>query len=62
MMDEWMSILMDDWMASSSGGGFYNSAFGCFFKNLGALPPPPPAVITELSFIHFWFCYFKAPG
>jgi len=34
-MDEWMAILMDDWMddwmASSSGGGFYNSAFGCFF-------------------------------
>jgi hypothetical protein len=35
MMDEWMDILMvnwmDDWMASSSGAGFYKSAFGCFF-------------------------------
>jgi len=39
MTDEWMAIMMDDWMddwmASSSAGGFYNSAFGCFLKFWG---------------------------
>jgi hypothetical protein len=31
LMDDWMDNLLHDWMASSSGAGFYNSAFGCFF-------------------------------
>ncbi len=67
LMDDWMAILMDilmdDWMASSSGAGFYNSAFGCSFFMLpsSSSSPPPPTVITELSFIHFGSVTLRLP-